>query len=250
MADLLAFSQSSLFLLPKYKPHSSVRGWNGNAQCLATPSAASSHLFGTRSIISPMVRMQKREFIWGIRAGVVSDSATPTTFGIDSAGEEVDHLPQTAGGGGGEDGNKGGGGGGGGNNNDGDNGNSGASGEGKDHDAGSSKKNTALSMSQKLTLGYAILVGAGGVIGYLKSGSQKSLLSGGLSAALLYYVYTLLPTKPVIASSLGFGLSAALLGVMGSRFKKSGKIFPAGIVSFVSLIMSGGYLHGIMRSAH
>lgn len=46
------------------------------------------------------------------------------------------------------------------------------------------------------------------------------------------------------------GISAALLGVMGSRFKKSGKVFPAGVVSLVSLIMTGGYLHGIMRSAH
>lgn len=46
------------------------------------------------------------------------------------------------------------------------------------------------------------------------------------------------------------GISAALLGVMGARFKKSGKIFPAGVVSLVSLIMTGGYLHGIMRSLH
>lgn len=107
-----------------------------------------------------------------------------------------------------------------------------------------------MSMSQKLTLGYAALVGVGGVMGYMKSGSQKSLAAGGLSAAGLYYVYTQLPTNPVLASSIGLGISAALLGVMGSRFKKSGKIFPAGVVSVVSLVMTGGYLHGIMRSAH
>lgn len=41
-----------------------------------------------------------------------------------------------------------------------------------------------------------------------------------------------------------------LLVVMGSRFKKSGKVFPAGVVSLVSLVMTGGYLHGIMRSMH
>ncbi|KAK9134795.1 hypothetical protein Syun_014125 [Stephania yunnanensis] len=108
----------------------------------------------------------------------------------------------------------------------------------------------AMSMSQKLTLAYAAIVGVGGVIGYAKGGSQKSLAAGGLSALLLYYVYTELPSKPAFASSLGLGLSAALLGVMGSRFKKSGKIFPAGVVSLVSLIMSGGYLHGILRSLH
>jgi len=46
------------------------------------------------------------------------------------------------------------------------------------------------------------------------------------------------------------GISAALLSVMGSRFKKSRKIFPAGVVSLVSLVMVGGYFHGILRSSH
>ncbi|KAF5186181.1 FATTY ACID EXPORT 2, chloroplastic-like [Thalictrum thalictroides] len=90
----------------------------------------------------------------------------------------------------------------------------------------------------------------GGVMGYVKSGSQKSLAAGGLSALLLYYVYTELPLRPVFASSLGFGLSVALLAVMGSRFRNSGKILPAGLVSLVSLVMTGGYLHGILRSMH
>ncbi|KAJ0086157.1 hypothetical protein Patl1_07091 [Pistacia atlantica] len=39
-------------------------------------------------------------------------------------------------------------------------------------------------------------------MGYLKSGSQKSLLAGGVSAWLLYYVYTELPTKPVLGSTI------------------------------------------------
>ncbi|KAI4380306.1 hypothetical protein MLD38_006511 [Melastoma candidum] len=107
-----------------------------------------------------------------------------------------------------------------------------------------------MSMSQKLTLGYAALVGVGGVMGYIKSGSEKSLLAGGLSAATLFYVYTQLPSHPVFAASVGLGVSASLLGVMGSRFKKSGKAFPAGVVSLVSLVMTVGYLHGIIRSAH
>ncbi|ONK61103.1 uncharacterized protein A4U43_C08F26280 [Asparagus officinalis] len=109
---------------------------------------------------------------------------------------------------------------------------------------------SGMSMSQKLTLGYAALVGVGGVMGYLKSGSQKSLAAGGVSSLLLYYVYTQLPTNPGFASSLGLGVSAALLAVMGSRFKKSGKIFPAGVVSLVSLVMVGGYFHGILRGMH
>lgn len=42
-------------------------------------------------------------------------------------------------------------------------------------------------------------------MGYMKSGSQKSLAAGGLSAAVLYYVYTQLPSNPVFASSIGLG---------------------------------------------
>lgn len=123
-------------------------------------------------------------------------------------------------------------------------------GEGEGEGGGGGKKKMALAMSQKLTLGYAALVGVGGLIGYLKSGSNKSLVSGGLSALVLYYVHTQLPSRPTFASAVGIGVSALLLIVMGSRFKKSGKVFPAGVVSLVSFIMTGGYLHGILRSSH
>lgn len=42
-------------------------------------------------------------------------------------------------------------------------------------------------------------------MGYIKSGSQKSLAAGGLSALLLYYVHTQLPIRPAFASALGLG---------------------------------------------
>lgn len=121
----------------------------------------------------------------------------------------------------------------------------------------------------------------GGIMGYVKGGSQKSLATGGISALILYFVYTQLPVRPAFASSLGLGmqtisvdilphvstrlilsflcrsmpplhlgLSAALLVVMGSRFRRSGKIFPVGVVSLVSLVMVAGYSHGILRSSH
>ncbi|KAF0890702.1 hypothetical protein E2562_004205 [Oryza meyeriana var. granulata] len=122
--------------------------------------------------------------------------------------------------------------------------------EGEGEEGKEEKMGQGLSMSQKLTLAYAALVGAGGAMGYMKSGSQKSLAAGGISALVLYFVHTQLPVRPVFASSVGLGISAALLSVMGSRFKKSGKIFPAGVVSLVSLVMVGGYFHGILRSSH
>lgn len=158
-------------------------------------------------------------------------------------------LDTTGGGGGiGSGGDANGGGGGGGDGGDDNGGNK--DDEGSDDADADAKKNKALLMSQKFTLAYAALVGLGGLMGYLKSGSQKSLASGGFAALLLYYVYTELPKRPVFASSIGLGLSAALLVVMGTRFKKSGKVFPAGVVSLVSLIMTGGYVHGVMKTSH
>lgn len=64
-------------------------------------------------------------------------------------------------------------------------------------------------------------------MGYLKSGSQKSLLAGGLSAGLLYYVYTKLPTSPVFASSLGFGkISSPSLSISSDFILPWIKILP------------------------
>lgn len=194
----------------------------------------------------PSSEVGRNQCSWRTVAGVVSDSKVPTTFTVDSAGQGIDILPDS----GGSDDNIGGAGGsGGGGGNDGNNGGESGSGGSEDQSGGHEKKG-GLSMSQKLTLGYAALVGIGGAMGYLKGGSQKSVIAGGLSASVLYYVYTILPSNPVLASSVGLALSAALLGVMGLRFKRSGKIFPAGVVSFASLVMSGGYLHGILRSLH
>ncbi|KAJ8621206.1 hypothetical protein MRB53_029735 [Persea americana] len=173
-----------------------------------------------------------------------SSSAARLGFKIRSVSKEGAEVGgEGFGGGGGDEGNKNSGGGGGGGEGD-------QEGEGESKDGKKKKKMASMSMSQKLTLGYAALVGAGGVMGYLKSGSQKSLAAGGLSALGLLYVYSELPVRPAFASVVGLGLSAALLVVMGSRFKKSGKFIPAGLVSIVSFIMAGGYIHGFFRGQH
>lgn len=52
---------------------------------------------------------------------------------------------------------------------------------------------------------YLVNSTVGGVMGYMKTGSQKSLAAGGISSLLLYYVHTQLPTNPGFASSLGLG---------------------------------------------
>lgn len=50
-------------------------------------------------------------------------------------------------------------------------------------------------------------------MGYMKSGSQKSLAAGGISALVLYFVHTQLPVRPVFASSIGLGMQNLFLNL-------------------------------------
>ncbi|KAL9244291.1 hypothetical protein vseg_018084 [Gypsophila vaccaria] len=254
MAKLIAVSQSSLLLLPQLQPHATLTGRGVkfiNKERAVVSSCykpvVSSALAKSRNcqllLTSSTLSLHNAYAHKGISAIPVSAASS---VDIELPGEQIEIMPDFASGGG-DDGignDESGGGGGGGDGGDDSGGNKGDEGS----DDANAKRNKALLMSQKFTLAFAALVGLGGFMGFLKSGSQKSLASGGLSALLLYYVYTELPKRPVFASSLGLGLSAALLVVMGSRFKKSGKVFPAGLVSLVSLIMTGGYMHGIMKT--
>ncbi|WOG98893.1 hypothetical protein DCAR_0418239 [Daucus carota subsp. sativus] len=253
LGNISAISQSSV-LLPQVQFQASIRGRpflpRNVTYAGAYTDCTSVCFLKTRSYkqshtVSALNQQEKRA-TWAINASVIPESKVQTSSTVNSASEGVGIEPDTTGGGGDIGGASGGGDSGGGGNNWGNN----NEGDGESEQSGDSNKKMAMSMSQKLTLGYAALVGLGGLMGYVKSGSQKSIISGGISAAILLFVYSQLPTNPVFASSVGFGMSAALLGVMGSRFKNSGKIFPAGVVSLVSFVMTGGYLHGIMRGMH
>ncbi|XP_051139360.1 protein FATTY ACID EXPORT 2, chloroplastic-like isoform X1 [Andrographis paniculata] len=250
MGEISTFLQCSLLMLSQPQHRISRQRHLAISRSQSSFSMASTLCsFSASRMPFPSFTGQK-ECYWKTRAGVVSDSKVPTTFTVDSAGEGIDVLPDSGGSDdnlGGAGGGGGGGGGDGGNHNDNDN-EEGMGGDGDQN--GSHKKQPGMLMSQKVTLAYAALVGVGGVMGYLKGGSRKSLIAGGGSACLLYCVFTLLPSHAAVASSIGLALSATLVGVMGSRFKRSGKIFPAGVVSLVSLVMSGGYLHGILRGLH
>ncbi|GAA0146488.1 hypothetical protein LIER_06424 [Lithospermum erythrorhizon] len=250
MAELLAVSQTSLMLFLQHRLQPS--SWRQQSPIRSQLHSLTSKmdLLTIRPPSSQTISFHQRQLSpWGLAASVTSDTKVPTTFMVNS-GVERDNILPDSGGSGGDFGSTGGKGGGGGGDNGGSGDNDEKEGSDESGDEKGNNKSGAMSMSQKLTLGYAILVGIGGVAGYLKSRSQKSLIAGGASAAILYYVYTQLPTNTVLASSIGLGCSAALLVMMGSRFKRSGKVFPAGVVSFVSFVMTGGYLHGIMRGMH
>ncbi|KAG9274840.1 transmembrane protein 14C [Astyanax mexicanus] len=87
-----------------------------------------------------------------------------------------------------------------------------------------------------LGFGYAAAIIFGGFLGYKKKGSLMSLIAGlffgGISA---YGAFKVSVDPGDIWTSLA--ASAALAVVMGMRFKKSGKIMPAGIMTGLSLLM-------------
>ncbi|KAM3606341.1 uncharacterized protein V6R79_014752 [Siganus canaliculatus] len=83
---------------------------------------------------------------------------------------------------------------------------------------------------------YAAAIAFGGFMGYKRKGSVMSLMAGlvfgGLSA---YGAYNLSnDSKDIKVSFLASGVLAI---VMGLRYKKSGKLMPAGIMSGLSLLM-------------
>uniref|UniRef100_A0A8C6TWK1 Zgc:163080 n=1 Tax=Neogobius melanostomus TaxID=47308 RepID=A0A8C6TWK1_9GOBI len=86
--------------------------------------------------------------------------------------------------------------------------------------------------------GYAAAIAFGGFMGYKRKGSVMSLMAGlvfgGLSA---YGAYNLQMTQR-ISQFFWVSMSSGLLSVvMGMRYKKSGKLMPAGVMTGLSLFM-------------
>ncbi|XP_073845847.1 transmembrane protein 14 homolog [Musca autumnalis] len=81
---------------------------------------------------------------------------------------------------------------------------------------------------------YAATVAAGGIMGYVKAGSIPSLGAGLAFGAILGFgahLNSQEPPRPL----LQFGTSLALAGIMGSRFYRSGKMMPAGMICLISI---------------
>ncbi|KAL2497491.1 protein FATTY ACID EXPORT 2 [Abeliophyllum distichum] len=142
MGELLAVSQSSLLLLPRFQLGVTNRRQVSIGRIQASLSENSCmQICSTKLVTIPTIYAQQKQFSRGMRVHVVSDSKMPTTFTVDSAGEGIDVLPDSGGSNddlGGPKGN--GGGGGGGNNGGNDNEHSEGSGESDDHKKRSDKK--------------------------------------------------------------------------------------------------------------
>ncbi|XP_023661885.1 transmembrane protein 14C isoform X2 [Paramormyrops kingsleyae] len=86
--------------------------------------------------------------------------------------------------------------------------------------------------------GYAALVASGGVFGYVKAGSVPSLAAGLLFGSLAGVGAYQMSCDPGNIW-LSLATSGTLSGIMGTRFLKSRKFMPAGLIAGVSLLMVG-----------
>mmetsp|Transcript_5580 Transcript_5580/g.4871 ORF Transcript_5580/g.4871 Transcript_5580/m.4871 type:complete len:118 (-) Transcript_5580:96-449(-) len=106
-----------------------------------------------------------------------------------------------------------------------------------------------------MSIPYGIIVSIGGLIGFLKKGSQMSLimglLFGGLSAALGYSAYQKYFVNQSDKNEIlaGLVISAVLSIVMCLRWSKSGKFMPAGLVGVLSVAMSIFYIYRLLNPA-
>ncbi|CAO1369082.1 unnamed protein product [Diamesa tonsa] len=87
-----------------------------------------------------------------------------------------------------------------------------------------------------LGYGFAAIVAAGGIFGFVKAGSVASLSAGLIFGALLAagsFMNGRSPPKPL----LQLVVTLILLIMMGYKFSQSGKFMPAGLIVVLSIII-------------
>ncbi|XP_063696837.1 transmembrane protein 14 homolog [Culicoides brevitarsis] len=81
---------------------------------------------------------------------------------------------------------------------------------------------------------YALIVSAGGIVGYVKAGSIPSIVAGltfGVLIGISAYFCSIDPPKPLFQI-----IVALVLGCfMGFRWVKGGKFMPAGLITVLSV---------------
>jgi len=98
-----------------------------------------------------------------------------------------------------------------------------------------------------LSYGFSAIVALGGVIGYVKAGSIPSLAAGlafgGISAVAAYQTSAYPRNAWVMLVT-----SLVLSGVMGTRFIKTGKFMPAGLVAGLSVAQAVRMSYRLMNN--
>jgi uncharacterized membrane protein (UPF0136 family) len=82
----------------------------------------------------------------------------------------------------------------------------------------------------------AVLVCAGGAMGFLKARSKMSLIAGMISAALLATCYSIACRNPDTGFLLGQIVCGLLIAIFGFRLYKTKKFMPSGLMLALSAV--------------
>ncbi len=86
---------------------------------------------------------------------------------------------------------------------------------------------------------YAGIIEAGGVAGFVKAGRRASLIASSVFGALLVAAGAMLWLDVTAGLYFAFIITMALVGLFGSRFSRTKKFMPAGLMLVVSVIVLG-----------
>ncbi|GIV04726.1 MAG: hypothetical protein KatS3mg016_0301 [Fimbriimonadales bacterium] len=100
---------------------------------------------------------------------------------------------------------------------------------------------------QVVLLLYAIIIAAGGVMGYTQAQSTVSLVNGLIAAALLLLGLGLSFRNPTAGFGLGAVVALALAVFFAYRFFTTGKWMPGGITMILSVIAFAVMLWALFR---
>lgn len=96
---------------------------------------------------------------------------------------------------------------------------------------------------------YALMLGVGGVQGFVKKGSKASLIAGLISAIVAIFAALLISmSESRYGAILGLVLSLVMFIMFGRRYAASKKIIPAGLIvalSFFVMLFSLLFLIGV-----
>lgn len=96
---------------------------------------------------------------------------------------------------------------------------------------------------------YGLLVLAGGIIGYLKAGSEASLVMGGISGLLLLIFSGGMFSKKYFKKAVFFTLILTLIldAFFSYRFMTTMKFLPSGLLALVSIGVITGLVAELRR---
>lgn len=93
-----------------------------------------------------------------------------------------------------------------------------------------------ITTPQIVLIVYGVLLGLGGLMGYLKAGSRPSLVAGSTSG-LIAVLTAMAMRNDFRAIWLGVALAAAMLVVFTIRLRKTRKFMPSGLLVGASLVV-------------